>query len=209
MNSIDKYIAGFPDKTQEQLKKMRAIIRKVAPEAEEEIKYGIPTFILNGNLVHYGGFKNHIGFYPAPSGIAEFKEELSKYKGAKGSIQFPLEKALPASLITKIVKHRLKENLLKAESKKKLKLCPNGHTFYKSSDCPVCPICESERTTQNNFLDLLAAPARRALENNGIRTLKQLSKFREENILSLHGIGKSSIPILRKALKAGKLDFKK
>ena len=88
---------------------MRAIIHKVVPEAEEEIKYGIPTFILNGNLVHYGGFKNHIGFYPAPSGIAEFKEELSKYKGAKGSIQFPLEKALPVSLITKIVKYRKKE----------------------------------------------------------------------------------------------------
>ena len=121
MDSIEKYIAAFPVKTQEQLNKIRASIRKAAPQATEEIKYGIPTFILHENLVHFGGFKNHIGFYPAPSGIKKFKEALSKYKDAKGSIQFPIEEALPTTLITKIVKYRVKENLEKAKSKNSVK----------------------------------------------------------------------------------------
>ncbi|MCB0746820.1 MAG: DUF1801 domain-containing protein [Ignavibacteriae bacterium] len=110
-NSIDKYIANFPNEVQKTLQKLRATIRKAAPDAEESIKYGIITYMLNGNLVHFGGFKNHIGFYPAPSAIIKFKEELSVYKGAKGSVQFPLDEPLPLKLITKIVKFRVKENL--------------------------------------------------------------------------------------------------
>ncbi len=111
---IDSYISGYPDDVQAILKKVRATIQKAAPDAEESINYGIPTYKLNGNLVHFGGFKQHIGFYPAPSGIKAFKEELSKYPGAKGSIQFPLVKAIPYALITKIVKYRVKENLEKS-----------------------------------------------------------------------------------------------
>ena len=111
LTSIDKYIASFPKDVQKSLQKMRATIRKAAPDAEESIKYGIITYMLNGNLVHFGGFKNHIGFYPAPSAIIKFKEELSIYKGAKGSVQFPLDEPLPLKLITKIVKFRVKENL--------------------------------------------------------------------------------------------------
>ena len=110
-NSIDKYIANFPNEVQKTLQKLRATIRKAAPDAEESIKYGIITYMLNGNLVHFGGFKNHIGFYPAPSAIIKFKEELSVYKGAKDSVQFPLDEPLPLKLITKIVKFRVKENL--------------------------------------------------------------------------------------------------
>lgn len=209
MDPIEKYIASFPIETQEQLRKMRTTIRKVAPEAREEIKYGIPTFILNGNLVHFGGFKNHIGFYPAPSGIAEFHEELSKYKGAKGSIQFPLKEALPTALIIKIVKFRLKENLKKTESEKKHRVCRNGHKFIKSSDCPTCPVCEAAKKPTKGFLSLLASPARRALEREGITTLNKLSQLTEANTLKLHGLGKSSIPILRKALKDSGLKFRK
>ncbi|MEJ0106431.1 MAG: DUF1801 domain-containing protein [Bacteroidota bacterium] len=117
--TIDEYIAGYPKNVQKLLEEVRTTIKKAAPEAEEAIKYGIPTFILNGNLVHFGGFKNHIGFYPAPSGIEEFKKELSKYAGAKGSVQFPIDKPLPLSLITKIVKFRTKKNLEKVKVKKK------------------------------------------------------------------------------------------
>lgn len=117
--TIDEYIAGFPKDTQKMLQAMRAVIRKAAPEAEETIKYAIPTFVLNGNLVHFGGFKNHIGFYPARTGIEAFKKELSMYKGAKGSIQFPLDKPLPLALISKIAKFRVKKNLEKARAKKK------------------------------------------------------------------------------------------
>ena len=116
--TIDEYIAGYPKNVQKLLEEVRVTIKKAAPGAEEAIKYGIPTFILNGNLVHFGGFKNHIGFYPAPSGIEEFKKELSKYAGAKGSVQFPIDKPLPLALITKIVKFRVKKNLEKIKTKK-------------------------------------------------------------------------------------------
>lgn len=107
---VDKYIAGFPKITQLLLEKMRATIKKAAPNAEETVGYGIPTFKLNGNLVHFAGYKNHIGFYPAPSAIKVFEKELSVYDSAKGSVQFPIDKPLPLALVTKIVKYRVKEN---------------------------------------------------------------------------------------------------
>jgi len=108
--NIDEYIARCPPGVQETLQRIRAAIRAAAPEAEEAMKYQIPTFVLNGNLVHFAAFKKHIGFYPAPSGIAAFKKELSAYEGAKGSVQFPLDKPMPLALITKIVKFRVKES---------------------------------------------------------------------------------------------------
>jgi uncharacterized protein YdhG (YjbR/CyaY superfamily) len=111
VTSIDEYIAHFPKNVQNILVTLRSTVKRAAPDASETIKYGIPTFILNGNLVHFGGYKGHIGFYPAPSGIEMFKKELSKYKNAKGSVQFPLDEPLPLELITKIVTFRVKENL--------------------------------------------------------------------------------------------------
>lgn len=115
--NIDEYIAGFLKEVQVILEKFRATIQKAAPEAHEKIGYGIPTFTLEGNLVHFAAFKNHIGFYPAPSGIKEFEKELSKYDGAKGSVRFPIDKPLPLGLITKIVKFRRKENCEAAKKK--------------------------------------------------------------------------------------------
>lgn len=111
---IDAYIASYPKDVQVILQKVRETIRTAAPQAEETIKYGIPTFVLQKNLVHFGGFKKHIGFYPASSGISEFEKDLSQYKGGKGSIQFPLDAPIPYSLITKIVKFRVKENKSKS-----------------------------------------------------------------------------------------------
>lgn len=113
ITSIDEYIATFPKETQKILKEIRATIKAAAPEAEEKISYQMPTFFLKGNLVHFAAFKNHIGFYPTPSGIEAFKDELSVYEGAKGSVQFPIEKPMPLKLITKIVKYRVAENLKK------------------------------------------------------------------------------------------------
>ncbi|MEO6230998.1 MAG: DUF1801 domain-containing protein [Ferruginibacter sp.] len=115
---IDEYIATFSKDTQKILEKLRVVISKAAPGAEETISYGIPTFTLKGNLVHFAGYKNHIGFYPAPSGIVAFKKELSVYDGAKGSIKFPINQPLPFDLIAKIVKFRVAENLEKAAAKK-------------------------------------------------------------------------------------------
>lgn len=116
---IDQYIAGFPEDVREILEKVRLTIRGAAPEAEETIKYQIPTFTLKGNLVHFAAYKKHIGFYPTPSGIEKFKKELSVYKSAKGSVQFPLDQPIPYDLISQIVTFRVKENLQKAETKRK------------------------------------------------------------------------------------------
>lgn len=118
-NPIDAYIANFPNDVREILQKIRATIKEAAPEAEETISYQMPTFRLKGNLVHFAAYKNHIGFYPTPSGIEEYKDELSVYKGAKGSVQFPLDKPIPYDLISKIVKFRVAENLEKAKTKTK------------------------------------------------------------------------------------------
>ena len=118
-NNIDEYIANFSEDVQEILQELRATIRAAAPEAEEAISYQMPTFKLKGNLVHFAAYKNHIGFYPAPRGIEVFKEELSAYKGAKGSVQFPIDQPLPLDLISRIVRFRVTENLEKAAAKSK------------------------------------------------------------------------------------------
>ena len=117
INSIDEFISGFPENVQEVLEQFRQTIKEAAPQAEEKMAYGIPTFFQSGNLVHFSAYEKHIGFYPAPSGIEAFKKELSTYKTAKGSVQFPLSEPLPIDLIKKIVKFRVKENLEKAKTK--------------------------------------------------------------------------------------------
>lgn len=211
-NDIDAYIAAFPQSTQKLLKQFRATVRKAAPKAEEKISYGMPAFTLYGNLVYFAGYKNHIGFYPGPGAIKNFQKELSVYKGAKGSVQFPLDKPLPLELISKIVKFRVQADEEKAELKKlvkSLRTCPKGHQYHKSSDCPTCPVCEQERKPKDGFLSTLSAPARRALENKKITRLKQLANYSEAEILELHGMGPGSLPKLRAALKTAGLHFKK
>lgn len=107
--SIDEYIATFPEDIQKILQEIRATIQAAAPDAKEKISYQMPTFTLNGNLVHFAAFKKHIGFYPTPSGTEAFQKELSVYKGAKGSVQFPLDQPMPLALIQKIVEFRVTE----------------------------------------------------------------------------------------------------
>jgi uncharacterized protein YdhG (YjbR/CyaY superfamily) len=116
---IDEYIAAFPNDVQEILEKIRMTIRKAAPDAEETIKYQMPTFTLHGNLLHFAAFKKHIGFYPAPRGIETFKDELSVYKGTESTVRFPLDEPIPFDLISRIVKFRVKKNLERAEAKGK------------------------------------------------------------------------------------------
>ena len=116
---IDAYIASFPKDVQKLLQKVRTTIKSAAPQAEEVISYGMPLFRLNTRLVYFAAHKNHIGLYPMATGIAAFKKELSIYKGARGSVQFPFDKPLPLGLIKRIVKFRVAENLQKAEMKKK------------------------------------------------------------------------------------------
>ncbi len=119
--SIDEYIAQFPADVQKKLEDLRAVIKASAPEAEEKISYQMPTFALKGNLVHFAAHPKHIGFYPAPSGIEAFSQELAVYHYAKGSVQFPIDQPLPLELVSKIVKFRVAENLENAEKKNKPK----------------------------------------------------------------------------------------
>ncbi len=117
--TIDEYVARFPPQVQAILGKIRRTVRKAAPGAEETIKYGMPTFTLNGNLVYFAAFKKHIGFYRAPTGVDEFERELAVYEQGSGSVQFPLDKSIPYPLISKIVKYRVKENQARAMAKGK------------------------------------------------------------------------------------------
>jgi uncharacterized protein YdhG (YjbR/CyaY superfamily) len=109
-NTIDQYIDSFPDDVRVKLNELRKVIREEAPGASEKISYQMPTWYLNGNLLHFAAYQNHIGLYPAPSGVARFEEELRPYKHAKGSIQFPLDQPLPFDLIRRIVRFRVSEN---------------------------------------------------------------------------------------------------
>lgn len=120
--TIDEYMAGYPEDVRSILQQIRMTIRDVAPEAQETINYGVPTFTLLGrNLVHFGAAKNHIGFYPTPTGIAHFQEELAGYKSAKGSVQFPLDRPIPYDLIRRITEFRVEEIRAKAKTNKKQK----------------------------------------------------------------------------------------
>lgn len=120
-NSMDEYILQFSTDVQRILQELRLVIKDTAPEAEEKISYQMPTFYLHGNLVHFAAYKNHIGFYPTPTGIEKFKDELSFYKSSKGSVQFPINEPVPFELIRKIVEFRVGENQNKAKEKSKKK----------------------------------------------------------------------------------------
>jgi len=115
--SIDGYIARHPKNVQRLLRQLRLTIKKAAPQAGEKISYGIPTFTLNGNLVHFGGFKDHVSFFPTSSGITAFLKALKAYKVSRGTVQFPLDEPLPLALVSRMVKFRVKENLDKTKKK--------------------------------------------------------------------------------------------
>ena len=118
--TVDQYLSAFPSSTKVLLKKIRETVKEVAPQAEELISYNMPGFRWNGMLVWYAAYKQHIGFYPTPSAIKTFAQELSQFKTSKGAIQFPIDKPIPASLVKKIVKFRMKQNLDKLKAKKLL-----------------------------------------------------------------------------------------
>ena len=122
--TIDEYIAGFAPSVRPLLVKVRATIRRAAPRATEAIKYGLPTFVLHGNLVHFGAFKKHLGFYATPTGNARFRRELAAYEGAKGSVQFPFDRPIPYALIARMVRFRVEENTSRARAKQQPAAAP-------------------------------------------------------------------------------------
>ena len=117
--NIDEYIADFPADVQKSMEKVRATIKKAAPRADEAIKYRIPTFVLNGNLISFAGYKHHIGLYPGSRAIEEFEDELAGYTTSKGTVQFPLDKPVPVGLINKITKFCVQRNLAKPQKRAK------------------------------------------------------------------------------------------
>ncbi|RYU89212.1 hypothetical protein EWM62_12805 [Mucilaginibacter terrigena] len=115
---VDEYIGSFPAGVQQKLQQVRNAIKKAAPHAKEIISYSMPAYKQHGNLVYFGGWENHVGFYPGAGAIVQFKNDLAAYKGAKGSVQFPLDEPMPLSLIAKIVAYRVKEDAGHAETKR-------------------------------------------------------------------------------------------
>ncbi len=115
--TVDEYIAGFPQDVQEILNELRAVIKTAAPQAEEKISYQMPAYSLNGNLVYFAAYKNHIGFYPTPSGIEHFKKELAGYQISKGTVRFPLNKPIPFDLVRRMVSFRVEENTSRTKKK--------------------------------------------------------------------------------------------
>lgn len=203
---FESYFKQFPESTIRLLESMRKTIRAAAPLAEEAISYQMPTYKLNGNLVHFAAYKNHIGFYPTPSAMKKFAKELAVYTTSKGAVQFPISEPLPLKLITTMVQFRVMENSARAKPQKSTK-CVNGHTFTKTSDCPTCPICEKEKKNKHPYFSFLGAPAIRALENAGIKNLKQLSKKKEKELLMLHGLGKAGLASIKIELRKNGLSL--
>lgn len=119
--TVDEYIAQFPPEVQQVLERVRQTVREAAPEAVEKISYGMPTFYLQGNLVHFAAYERHIGFYPTPTGIEAFGQELAQYQSGKGSVRFPLDQPIPYDLIRRIVLARVGENLARAEQRRRPK----------------------------------------------------------------------------------------
>lgn len=179
---IDQYIKNFPKEIQSLLKKIRETITKAAPNAEEKMSYGMPTYFQKKNIVHFAAYKNHIGLYPSPKPIVAFKDELVNFKTSKGAIQFPLDKPIPYNLIKEIVKFQVDE----IENK-----------------------TIANKVKNDNFLQILSAPAQRAMIKHGIKTLKILSTYSKADLLKLHGVGKSAIPKLENELLKKGLQFKK
>jgi uncharacterized protein YdhG (YjbR/CyaY superfamily) len=183
---VAQYIAAFPAAARNMMQQLRRIIRRTAADAEESISYGMPAYKLKGRpLVYFAGYGQHVGFYPTPSGINAFLEDMAAYKYSKGAVQFPLDQPLPETLVEQITAFRVQEVLEKAGSKK-----------------------TAQGRTTSNFAAQLSVPAQRALATAGIKTLKQLSKYSAKELMALHGFGAASLPKLQAALSAEGLSLK-
>lgn len=173
MNEIDAYIAGFSGEVRERLAALYALVREEAPETTERICMGMPTFEMGGKwFVHFAGFAKHIGFYPQPEGIVAFADKLAGYKTSKGGVQFPNNKPMPYDLIREMIRYKVAE--------------------YEQAHA---------RTPLEALLDKLSKPAARAVQAQGITELSELLKYSDAEMLSWHGLGKTSIPIIHDALE--------
>lgn len=212
--TVAKYLDYWPAPQKKILIIVRDCIKKAAPEGEDVMSYAMPAVLFDGKRVWYGGWEHHYSIY-VPQVMAQYKNELKQYKTSKSAINFPWDEPVPVALITRIAQSVMalpgksaKAKLKSAKDPKSKRVCKNGHTFYKSSDCPTCPQCEKAKMAAKPFFVELSAPARRALENAGITSANKLALYSRKAILNLHGMGPSSMPKLEAILKKEKLTFK-
>jgi uncharacterized protein YdhG (YjbR/CyaY superfamily) len=183
-----QYISQFPAEVRRKLIQMRALIRKEVPEVEEVIAYGVAAFRLAGSpLVYIAGFKKHVSFFPTSSGIRAFREELSGLKTSTGTVQFSLEQPLPLALLREMVRFRVREL--------------NKNQKSVGRKCDTQTVANFDYSRLHEDLRVLPKPAQRALIHAGLLDPKKISKKTEEELLSLHGFGPSSLPMLRSILK--------
>ncbi len=192
--TIDTYIAALPEDVQDILTKIRCIVSDAAPDAEEAIKYQIPTFVLGENLVHFAAFEKHIGFYPTPSGIEQFKDALSDYKNAKGSVQFPLDSAIPYNLIKRIVKFRVNECREKLSSKA---LKKKAKTSNPAADKPA-------KTLPTSMVTGKASPAKAADGDEPVFTyIASLPQPQRGIAECIDALAAKTLPGLQRSVKWG------
>lgn len=194
--SIDDYIAAAPPDKQERLREIRAAIRAAAPDAEETISYGMPAFAQNGTLVYFAALKHGLGFYPTSSGIAAFKDEVSRFEGATGAVRFPVDQPLPLDLISRIVRFRVEETRQTAADKA---------TKTKSLMAGMAGVPPTEGNlgappTATTFPRGIGAPACRALTAAGYTDLRQLAGVPFAELRALHGMGPKALARLQEAL---------
>ncbi len=189
-----EYIAQFPLPVRTHLKELRALIRKLAPQAKERISYGIAAFEWNGPLVYIAGFKNHVSFFPTSSGVSPFKSELKGFKTSRGTIQFPLDQPLPLRLISQIVHYRMKEL---------------RHPRTGRGLCDADAVKKFDTSGLSEEFSVLAKPAQRALVNAGVLTVVALSKKSEAEVRAFHGMGPKAVVELKLILKSHGRKFPK
>jgi uncharacterized protein YdhG (YjbR/CyaY superfamily) len=189
-----EYIAAFPAPVRRKLKEMHALIFKEVPEAQEAIRYGVAAFLLpEGPLVYIAGFKKHVSFFPTSSGVRAFQKELSSYKTSKGTIQFSLAAPLPIGLLRRIIRFRLEEVQGKERGR---------------SSCDSKGVSEFDYSKLAQELRILSRPAQRALINAGLFSPARIARKSEGDLLKLHGLGPTSMPVIRKVLAARALKLK-
>lgn len=214
LSTVTTYLNNWPAQQKKILKIVRNCLKKAAPKGADVISYAMPAILFDGKRVWYAGWEHHYSIY-VPQVMKQYKDELTKYKTSKSAINFPWNEPVPVALITRIAKSVMalpgksaKAKAKSTDASKNKRICRNGHIFYKTSDCPTCPTCEQSKMAAKPFFVQLGAPARRALENAGITTVKKLATYSRKTILNLHGMGPSSMPKLEAVLSKEKLAFK-
>lgn len=200
------YINEQPKAIQASLLKIRNLILEQAPHSTECIIYNMPAFKQQQVILYFAAFKNHIGIYPTATGVLAFEKWTTEYKTSKGAIQLPYHKAIPTTLLIKLIQTRVKQ-IQELNSQKKKTTCQNGHKLEKKTSSHTCQICKKE-AKKVFFLKELPAPAIRVLKQHHIEELDDFTKHTHASVAAFHGLGPKSMIVIEAAMKKAKLKFK-